>query len=153
MTKQIRNDFDKVVEKLNLSKENINLRKKNLEKFINLGFPNKKEEDWKFSDLNKIISSNIKELKYFDKELFNKENKNLITKDLLPYELFEHNKIVITNGIFSLIDFKYENIKKIDIINTTENQPSSTKKSLTYLNSAFNTNYLKLIIKKKLFIE
>ena len=31
MTKQIRNDFDKVVEKLNLSKENISLRKKNLE--------------------------------------------------------------------------------------------------------------------------
>tara|TARA_B100000029_G_scaffold385553_1_gene381249 strand:- start:231 stop:1490 length:1260 start_codon:yes stop_codon:yes gene_type:complete len=148
MTNQIRNDFDKVIKKLNLSKKNIDLRKKNLEKFINLGFPNKKQEDWKFSDLNKIISSNIKDLKYFDKELFNNENKILIPEDALPYKLFEHNKIVISNGVFSKIDFKYEDIKKIDIINTAENQPSSTKKSLTYLNSAFNTNYLKLVIKK-----
>ena len=148
MTDQIKSDFDKVIKKLNLPKENIDLRKKNLEKFINLGFPSKKEEDWKFSDLNKIISSNIKDLKYFDKELFNKENKTLITKDALPYKLFEHNKIVITNGIVGVIDFKYEDIKKIDIINTAENQPSNTKKSLTYLISAFNTNYLKIVIKK-----
>ena len=132
MTNQRKSDFDKVIKKLNLRKENISLRKKNLEKFINLGFPNKKEEDWKFSDLNKIISSNIKDLKYFNKELFNKEKKSIIPKDALPYKLFEHNKIVITNGIVGIIDFKYEDIKKIDIINTTENHPPSTKK-ITYL--------------------
>ena len=148
MTSQIRNDFDKFIKKLNLPKKNIDLRKKNLEKFINLGFPNKKEEDWKFSDLSKIISTNIKDLKYFDKELFNKKNKNLIPKDALPYKLFEHNKIIITNGIVGEIDFKYEDIKKIDIINNAENQPSNTNKSLNCLNSAFNTNYLKLVIKK-----
>ena len=124
MTNQIKNDFDKVVKKLKLPKKNIDLRKKNLDKFINLGFPNRREEDWKFSDLNKIISSNIKDLKYFNKELFNKENKTLIPKEALPYKLFEHNKIVITNGIVSVIDFKYEDIKKIDItnvINRTKN--------------------------------
>ena len=76
MTHQIRNDFDKVVENLKLPKENIDLRKRNLEKFINLGFPNKKEENWKFSDLNQIISSNIKELKFFDKELFKKKKED-----------------------------------------------------------------------------
>ena len=47
MTSQIKSDFDKVIKNLKLPKENIDLRKKNLEKFINLGFPNKKEEDWK----------------------------------------------------------------------------------------------------------
>ena len=75
MTNQIKNDFDKIVKKLKLPKKNINLRKKNLDKFINLGFPNRREEDWKFSDLNKIISSNIKDLKYFNKELFNEKKK------------------------------------------------------------------------------
>ena len=84
MTNQIKTDFDKVIKNLKPSKENINLRKKSLNKFINLGFPKKKEEDWKFFDLNQIISSNIKDLKFFDKELFNKKNKILIPKNALP---------------------------------------------------------------------
>ena len=42
MTNQIRHEFDKVIKNLKLSKENIDFRKKNLEKFINWGFPNKK---------------------------------------------------------------------------------------------------------------
>ena len=148
MKNQIKSDFDKVVKKLKLPKKNIDLRKKNLDKFIDLGFPNKREEEWKFSDLNKIISSNIKDLKFFNKELFNKENKTIAPKNALPYKLFEHNKIVITNGVVDIIDFKYEDLNKIDIINTAENQSSNTKQSLIYLNSAFNTNYLKIVIKK-----
>ncbi len=148
MTNQIKSDFDKIIKKLKLPKKNIDLRKKNLDKFINLGFPNRREEEWKFSDLNKIISSNIKDLKYFNKELFNKEKKSIIPKNVLSYKLFEHNKILITNGDIDIIDFKYEDLKKIDIINTAENQSSNTKQSLTYLNSAFNTNYVKIVIKK-----
>jgi len=148
MTNQIRNDFDKVVENLKLPKENIDLRKRNLEKFINLGFPNKKEENWKFSDLNQIISSNIKDLKFFNKELFNKKNKILIPKNIFSSKLFEHNKIVVANGFVDIIDFKHEDLNKIKIINTVENLHSNTKHSLAYLNSAFSTNYLKIVIKK-----
>ena len=148
MTNQIKTDFDKVIKNLKPSKENINLRKKSLNKFINLGFPQKKEEDWKFFDLNQIISSNIKDLKFFDKELFNKKNKILIPKNALPLILFEHNKIVIANGVVHTIDFRYEDLKKINITNTVKNQSSNTNHSLAYLNSAFTTNYLKIIIKK-----
>ena len=148
MTNQIKTDFDKVIKNLKPSKENINLRKKSLNKFINLGFPKKKEEDWKFFDLNQIISSNIKDLKFFDKELFNKKNKILIPKNALPLKLFEHNKIVIANGAVHTIDFRYEDLKKINITNTVKNQSSNTNHSLAYLNSAFTTNYLKIIIKK-----
>ena len=148
MTNQIKTDFDKVIKNLKPSKENINLRKKSLNKFINLGFPKKKEEDWKFFDLNQIISSNIKDLKFFDKELFNKKNKILIPKNALPLKLFEHNKIVIANGVVHTIDFRYEDLKKINITNTVKNQSSNTNHSLAYLNSAFTTNYLKIIIKK-----
>ena len=148
MKNQIESDFDKVIKKLKLTKKNIDSRKQNLDKFINLGFPNRREEDWKFSDLNNIISSNIKNLKYFNKELFNTKKKSLNIKDVLSYKLFEHNKIVITNGVIDKIDFKYEDLKKIDIINTAENYSSNTKQSLTYLNSAFNTSYLKLVIKE-----
>ena len=127
--------------------KNFYLKKKSLNKFINLGFPKKKEEDWKFFDLNQIISSNIKDLKFFDKELFNKKNKILIPKNALPLKLFEHNKIVIANGVVHTIDFRYEDLKKINITNTVKNQSSNTNHSLAYLNSAFTTNYLKIIIK------
>ena len=75
MTNQIKSDFDKVVKKLKLPKKNIDLRKKNLDKFINLGFPNRREEDWKFSDLNKIISSNIKDLNILIKNCSTKKIK------------------------------------------------------------------------------
>ncbi len=44
MTNQIKTDFDKVIKNLKPSKENINLRKKSLNKFINLGFPKKKKK-------------------------------------------------------------------------------------------------------------
>ena len=59
---QLKIDFDKVIEGLKLSDENINFRKKNFDQFVENGFPNKRVEDWKFSDLNQIISSNIKNL-------------------------------------------------------------------------------------------
>ena len=37
-------------------------RKKNFELFLKTGFPNKKDENWKFSDLNFIINKNFKQI-------------------------------------------------------------------------------------------
>ena len=49
------NFYDFKIEKIkNLSSEEKNLRKKNLDLFYQNGFPNKKNEDWKFTDLNSI---------------------------------------------------------------------------------------------------
>ena len=77
MNDLIKINFEKIAKTLNLSKENIDLRKKNLSQFIENGFPNKKKEDWKFSDLNAIISKEIKKLKYFDENILEeKEKKN-----------------------------------------------------------------------------
>ena len=69
MEKQLKTDFDKVIKNIKSSKKDIELRKKNLNQFIENGFPNKRIEDWKFSDLNQIISSNIKELKFFQEAI------------------------------------------------------------------------------------
>ncbi len=46
----------------NFTKEEKNFRLKNLDYFNNIGFPNKKNEDWKFSDLNAIVSKNFSKL-------------------------------------------------------------------------------------------
>ncbi|MBC8296366.1 MAG: Fe-S cluster assembly protein SufD [Pelagibacterales bacterium] len=148
MMDQIKIDFNKVIEPLKLSKENLDLRKKNLNEFINVGFPNKKLEEWKFSDLNQIISSNIKNLKFFDKELVYKKSIDPILIDQLLPKHFEHNKIIVVNGIVDTINFENEDIKKIKIIDKIENQSLNVKNSLVSLNNAFISNYLKIIIKE-----
>ena len=71
---QLKIDFDKVIKSLKLSNENINSRKKNFNQFIENGFPNKRIEDWKFSDLNHIISSNIKNLRFHSDLELNKKH-------------------------------------------------------------------------------
>ena len=86
------------IEKIkDLSSDEIDLRKKNLDLFYKTGFPNKKDEDWKFSDLNSILSNN-----------FN----NIINSDFLPKEKsfklineFEHNFISLCNGRLISSDF------------------------------------------------
>ena len=143
MEKQLKTDFDKVIKNLKSSKKDIELRKKNLNEFIKNGFPNKRIEDWKFSDLNQIISSNIKELKFF----------NNITK---PDEFdqstivnnFDHNKIIFVNGLISKVDFDYEEKNKIEIIDTQETEDLNSKNSLVSLNNSLKFNYVKLIIKE-----
>ena len=60
---QLKVDFNKVIESLKLSEKSINSGKENLNQFVENGFPNKRAEDWKFSDLNQIISSNIENLR------------------------------------------------------------------------------------------
>ena len=42
------------------SKKEFDERKKNLNLFLESGLPNKKDEDWKFTDLNAIIKNNSK---------------------------------------------------------------------------------------------
>ena len=46
----------------NISKEEKKLREESLKLFTKEGFPSKRLEEWKFTDLNKIIGDNFKEL-------------------------------------------------------------------------------------------
>ena len=90
----------------NFTKEEKNFRLKNLDYFNNTGFPNKKNEDWKFSDLNAIVSKNFSKLDIQFRKT--KKQKVDFIKD------FEHNYIVIINGELTLSDFKHENKSKIN---------------------------------------
>ena len=100
--------YDFKIEKIkDLSQDEINLRKKNLELFHQSGFPNKKDEDWKFSDLSSILSSN-----------FN----NIVNNDYLPkqnnlklIDEFEHNFISLFNGRLVSSDFSFEEESKISL--------------------------------------
>lgn len=90
MKEQLKIDFEKLLKSLNFSKENIEFKRKNFNNFVEKGFPNKREENWKFSDLNQIISKNIKNLSFYnDLSKPNKINKSIFVDSL------EHNKLVM----------------------------------------------------------
>ncbi len=148
MKEILKKDLKKIFENLKLTKENVELRQNNLDKFITEGFPDKRTEDWKFSDLSQIISSNIKGLKFFDKNLIYKEKLESIKLDKFSEQLSKNNILILVNGYVSAINFDNEDIKQIQIIDTIENQPSESINSLISLNNAFTSNYLKITVRE-----
>ena len=81
-------DFEKTLKESNLSEKEIAFKNFNAKEFSKQGFPNKKDEDWKFSDINQIIKKEIGELNFYTKQL----KKGEIDKDILLNEI-EHNKL------------------------------------------------------------
>ena len=74
------------------------------------GFPSRKLENWKFSDINQIIQKNIGELAFYnDYNIENEINDDIFINDI------EHNKIVIVNGKVERLSFEYEENDKINL--------------------------------------
>ena len=67
MQSEIKSNFEKSLSEGNYSTSQKEIKEKNFNKFIDQGFPNKRIEDWKFSDLNQIISTNFKKLDFIKK--------------------------------------------------------------------------------------
>ena len=127
----MKQNYDFKIEKIEgLSPNEIDLRKKNLELFYQTGFPNKKEEDWKFSDLNSIISKNF----------INMANNSSLPKEksFKLIDEFEHNYIFLLNGKLISSDFSYEEKNKITIenFNYKKEKNLDKKNSLNFLNHA-----------------
>ena len=138
MEEKIKINFNNLINSLpslEIKEEYIKERKIYLKEFIKKGFPNKRIEDWKFSDLNQIISSNIKELKFLNYELTNTEydQKNFIKN-------FEHNKIIFINGLISKIDFSYEEKSKIEVVDNLAEENTKKISQLSVGPSEFTNN-------------
>ena len=144
MKEQLQKDFDNTVKNLNLSQKDIEIKKFSLDNFLNKGFPNRKEEDWKFSDLNQIIKKNIGELSFYnDYTSTNKVDTSVFVDGL------EHNKIVFINGRIEKIDFDYEKKDQIEIIDQSETiNKFDNNNSLSDLNNALTNKSFKIVIKK-----
>ena len=144
MSEQLQSDFDKIVKSLKISKEEIQIKKDFLNKFIKKGFPNRKQEDWKFLDISQIIKKNISDLNFFnDYSQTNKIEPSTFVDGL------EHNKIIFINGRIEKIDFNYEDQNKIEIGDGSKKEISfDHKNSLIDLNSAFTDKVFKILIKK-----
>ena len=140
---QLKIDFNKVINNLKLSDENINSRKKNLNQFLENGFPNKRIEDWKFSDLNQIISTNIENLRFHNDLEISKADENIFI------DKFTHNKIIFVNGIVSNIDFSHEDETKILLTrDLSQNKNFKEVNPLVSLNSALTVGYIRITVKE-----
>ncbi len=144
MSEQLQSDFDKLVKTSKFSNEEIQFKKNFLNNFIKKGFPNRKQEDWKFLDISQIIKKNISDLSYFnDYSQSNKIDPSIFIDGL------EHNKIIFTNGRIEKIDFNFEDQNKIEIIDKIKKDISfDYENSLIDLNSAFTDKVFKILIKK-----
>ena len=134
-------NFDKFLDNHSFSDEQLEKRKKNYKKFNDEGFPNKKLEDWKFSDLNQIIKKNIKNF-VIEKSETNKTQDTDLIKD------FDHNKIYIQDGKLISYDFSFEKEKslKLNIEEVVENKINTN--SLLNLNSALSEDKISIIVKE-----
>ena len=142
MIEQLQLDFDKIVKTSNISEEDIKLKRNYLRKFIESGFPNKKQENWKFLDISQIIKKNIGDLSFFnDYSSPNKIDSSIFIDGL------EHNKIIFVNGRVEKIDFNYEDKNNIEINDeTTTEILLDNENSLIDLNNAFSNKIFKIII-------
>ena len=149
MEEQLKNDFEKIIKNSKFSNKDIELKRESLNKFIGSGFPNKKLENWKFSDLNQIIKKNIGDLSFYnDYSSPNKLNSSIYIDGL------EHNKIVFINGRIEKIDLKYEEKDKIEVSDQFDlKKDTKDTNSLTNLNNAFANKYFKIVIKKNYSIR
>ena len=144
MTEQIKIDFEKTIKASDFSKSDAEFKESFLNKFIAKGFPSKKSENWKFSDLNQIIQRNIGELSFYN----DYSSSNKIDTSIFIDEL-EHNKIVFVNGRVEKIDFGFEDKNKIEI--NEDSKPKDeleNNNSLIDLNSAFTNKNYKILIKQ-----
>ena len=141
MQNEIKSIFEKSLNEGDFSSSQKNIKEKSFNRFIEQGFPNKRIEDWKFSDLNQIISANFENLDFSKKNIDKNVDVDLINE-------FEHNKIIFVDGNISKIDFSYEDKDRFSIKHDLELDEQLNENALLNLNTAFLSSYIKFTVKK-----
>ena len=86
------------------------IRIKNFNIFQKKGFPSKKEESWKYTDLKRILYNNLNKLEVPNNKKTSQYNSGWLLKN------FQHNQIILVNGDFVSSTFSFEAKDKIKII-------------------------------------
>jgi Fe-S cluster assembly protein SufD len=141
MQNEIKSIFEKSLNEGDFSSSQKNIKEKSFNRFIEQGFPNKRIEDWKFSDLNQIISANFENLDFSKKNIDKSVDVDFINE-------FEHNKIIFVDGNISKIDFSYEDKDKFSLKHDLELDEQLNENALLNLNTAFLSSYIKFTVKK-----
>ncbi|WP_075506520.1 Fe-S cluster assembly protein SufD [Candidatus Pelagibacter communis] len=141
MQNELKLNFDKIISLNNFSDSQKKIKQENFNNYFEKGLPNKRNEDWKFSDINQIISKN------FDNLNFIVDQKKFFEEKDFPLD-FEHNKISFVDGKLYDFDFKHEDKDKILVDQNLDLDDTIYQNTLLNLNSAFLTSVSKITIKK-----
>jgi Fe-S cluster assembly protein SufD len=141
MQNEIKSIFEKSLNEGDFSSSQKNIKEKSFNRFIEQGFPNKRIEDWKFSDLNQIISANFENLDFSKKNIDKSVDVDFINE-------FEHNKIIFVDGNISKIDFSYEDKDRFSLKHDLELDEQLNENALLNLNTAFLSSYIKFTVRK-----
>ena len=139
----MKNFYDfKVDNIIGLSSEEKAFRNKELDLFDKSGFPNKREEAWKFTDLNTILSKN-----------FSNITNDYISLKGKKFELikeFDHNYLFVLDGKLVSNEFKFEDKGKVFIkeYDYKKQISVSNQNSLNLLNNALASGGYSLEISK-----
>ncbi len=139
----MKNFYDfKVDNIIGLSSEEKKFRNKELDLFDKNGFPNKREEAWKFTDLNTILSKNFSNITN-DYISFKEKNFELIKE-------FDHNYLLVLDGKLVSNEFKFEDKNKVSIqeYDYQKQISVSNQNSLNLLNNALASGGYSLEISK-----
>ena len=141
MQNEIKSIFEKSLNEGDFSSSQKNIKEKSFNRFIEQGFPNKRIEDWKFSDLNQIISANFENLDFSKKNIDKSVDVDFINE-------FEHNKIIFVDGNIFKTDFSYEDKDRFSIKHDLELDEQLNENALLNLNTAFLSSYIKFTVRK-----
>ena len=125
-----------------LSAQEKEFRNRELDLFSKIGFPNRREEAWKFTDLNTILSKNFANIK--NDYISLKEKKFELIKE------FDHNYLFVLDGKLVSNEFKFEDKNKFLIkeYDYKKQISVSNQNSLNLLNNALATGGYYLEISK-----
>ena len=130
------------IDKINkISSEEKKFRIKNLELFKAAGFPNKRNEDWKFSDFKNIVNTNF--------NILDANKVSFINKKIDLLKDFEHNYIFLINGNLQSSNFDFEKKDKIKL-NSYDNSFNYkiSENPMVCLNHALAENGFSLEVEK-----
>ena len=139
----MKNFYDFKVDNIKgLSAQEREFRNKELDLFSKNGFPNKREEAWKFTDLNTILSNNF--VNITNDYISLKEKKLELIKE------FDHNYLFLLDGKLVSNEFKFEDKNKVLIkeYDYKKQISVSNQNSLNKLNNALATGGYCLEISK-----
>jgi len=128
-----------------------NIRIKNLNIFKKKGFPSKREENWKYTDLKTILSNNLNKLEIPKNNKTSQYNNGWLLKN------FQHNQIILVNGDFVSSNFNFENKEKIKIkpLKMVLNDKKDFEKIRDYFTDQQNslTSLNHALVKDGIFLE
>ena len=139
----MKNFYDFKVDNIKgLSLQEKEFRNKELNLFSKNGFPNKREEAWKFTDLNTILSKNFTNIT--NDYISLKEKKFELIKE------FDHNYLFVLDGKLVSNEFKFEDKNKVFIkeYDYKKQKFARNQNSLNLLNNALASGGYSLEISK-----